>query len=211
MKKITILSLSVIFLLFANVHADARQDIFATLTPTQLFALAIYGEARGERMEGQIAVGTVILLRQSTGKWGDMKKVILSPWQFSCFNPSDIQYRPLKKIARSLSDPKYKKPKSLEEAFILARGMRDGYIKKHKKLEDNFVLHFKTAAVNPKWAKKMRKVTVIGNHEFYSELVHHAKLDNDKNKVNSPIVPNKLLPAKHYIFFREERPEIKQT
>lgn len=171
MKKFTISLMVMILLLFSYgiATAKARSDIFTQLTPVQLLALAVYGEARGEPMEGRIAVASVILLRQKTGKWGNIKGVILSPWQFSCFNPSDIQYNRLRQIAYNLKKPQYNKPFALEEAFILARSMMDGYIKKHKKIEQNFVLHFKTPAVNPKWASKMRKVTVIGNHEFYTQ------------------------------------------
>lgn len=171
MKKFTISFMVMILLLFSYsiATAKARNDVFTQMSPVQLLALAVYGEARGEPLEGRIAVASVILLRQKTGKWGNVKGVILSPWQFSCFNPSDIQYNRLRQIAYNLKKEQYNKPLALEEAFILARSMMDGYTKKHKTIEQNFVLHFKTSAVNPKWASKMRKVTVIGNHEFYSQ------------------------------------------
>lgn len=63
-------------------------DLVAALTDPQLVTLTIYGEARGEPIEGQIAVGCVIRNRVHVGRWGaSYAKVCLAPWQFSCWRP----------------------------------------------------------------------------------------------------------------------------
>lgn len=60
--------------------------IIAALTDAQILCLTLYGEARGEPIEGQIAVGCVIRNRVDTGRWGaSYAKVCLAPFQFSCW------------------------------------------------------------------------------------------------------------------------------
>lgn len=68
-----------------------------------IMALTLYGEARGERQEGQVAVAHVILNRRNRahafviarGKRhplfgdGSVADVCLRPWQFSCWNKGD--------------------------------------------------------------------------------------------------------------------------
>ena len=58
----------------------------------EIMAKTIYGEARGETREGQIAVACVIFNRFRSGKWFSAKTlagVCLKPLQFSCWNKSD--------------------------------------------------------------------------------------------------------------------------
>lgn len=63
-------------------------DLIAALTDAQIACLTIYGESRGEPIEGQIAIGCVIRNRVHMGRWGaSYAKVCLSPWQFSCWRP----------------------------------------------------------------------------------------------------------------------------
>lgn len=60
----------------------------AALTDPQVLTITLYGETRGEPIEGQIAVGCVIRNRLHTGRWGaSYAKVCLAPWQFSCWRP----------------------------------------------------------------------------------------------------------------------------
>ena len=56
-----------------------------------IFAKTIWAEARGEPLDGQIAVANVILNRaQQGGWWGDdVVKVCRKPKQFSYWNKSD--------------------------------------------------------------------------------------------------------------------------
>jgi len=56
-----------------------------------IFAKTIWAEARGEPLEGQIAVANVILNRARQGGWwgDDVAGVCCKPKQFSCWNESD--------------------------------------------------------------------------------------------------------------------------
>ena len=58
-----------------------------------LLTATIYGEARGEPIEGKVAVGWVIKNRTLDGRWSDnFKNVILQKKQFSCWNVKDKNY-----------------------------------------------------------------------------------------------------------------------
>ena len=56
-----------------------------------IFAKTIWAEARGEPLDGQIAVANVILNRARQGGWwgDDVVKVCRKPKQFSCWNDGD--------------------------------------------------------------------------------------------------------------------------
>ncbi len=50
----------------------------------------IYGEARGESLEGKQAVANVVMNRVNSRRFPDsIERVCLQPWQFSCWNESD--------------------------------------------------------------------------------------------------------------------------
>lgn len=64
----------------------------AELPDEELLARLVWGEARGEFIEGKMAVANVVMNRVKSGKYGGkggVKGVVLKPWQFSCFNAND--------------------------------------------------------------------------------------------------------------------------
>jgi spore germination cell wall hydrolase CwlJ-like protein len=142
-----------------------KNDIFMQLDDARLLALLIYGEARGEPMEGRIAVASVVMNRVKIGGWfgSDIKDVILKPYQFSCFNANDPNLPKLAKIAKAF-DAYLAKDKALMECYEIA--------KKAVKYELSDIAllgatHYKTKNCKASWADKMVKVAIIGNHEFY--------------------------------------------
>ena len=73
-------------------EAKAILRKLAELPEDELLARLIWGEARGEFIEGKMAVANVVMNRVKSGKYGGkggVKGVALKPWQFSCFNASD--------------------------------------------------------------------------------------------------------------------------
>ena len=73
---------------------------FADLSEARLLGLCIWAEARGEGMEGRVAVGSVVLNRVKHGRmndpWGrrygrSVHTVIMAPYQFSWLNSNDPQ------------------------------------------------------------------------------------------------------------------------
>ncbi|HAY21625.1 MAG TPA: hypothetical protein DCY27_05570 [Desulfobacterales bacterium] len=76
---------------------DPNKD-FAEHSDLQLLAMALFGEARGVPKPTRQGIGHVMINRAlHPGWWGrSLKEVILKPWQFSCFNQNDPNYRKLR-------------------------------------------------------------------------------------------------------------------
>ena len=64
--------------------------ILDNLPQIELVGLTLYGEARGEPIEGIVAVGCVI--RNRVKFEGSFYAVCLKPRQFSCWNQDDPNY-----------------------------------------------------------------------------------------------------------------------
>lgn len=127
-------------------------------SPTYLDTMArtLWGEARGEPIEGQIAVAWVIRNRAENGRWWgrDIEGVCRKPWQFSCWHdqpgirlPSldkNPRFSDLKNLCREVLEGKYTDPTMRSD-------------------------HYCTTAVAPKtaWAKTRKPVVTIGAHAFY--------------------------------------------
>lgn len=65
--------------------------------PLILLAMAIWGESRSEPLAAQLGVGCVVRNRIALQGWMGRNYVeaILCPWQFSAFNPSDLNSKKL--------------------------------------------------------------------------------------------------------------------
>jgi N-acetylmuramoyl-L-alanine amidase len=143
-------------------------DIFGNLNDKQLIALAIYGEARGESMQGKIAVGSVILERVDKKGWmgKTIQEVCLKPYQFSCFLPNDPNFPALKLIAENWNE-KYKNSLSLQQCYNVSRGLIDGLIQRTPEIVQHHITQYKTVNCKASWADKMKLIMTIGNHQFY--------------------------------------------
>lgn len=130
----------------------------------EIVALTIYGEARGESIAGQCAVGSVIRNRKlkSEKPWND---ICLAPMQFSCWNEDDPNYPMLLAIAEKLI--KGNSPEELREVIWIAMGIVDGSAKDETNGARNYLtknlFHSEKA---PSWAKSMVNSITIGNHVF---------------------------------------------
>lgn len=74
------------------------------LSPVEVLGLTIIGEARGEPIEGQVAVACVIRNRLygSPHKYQTYKDVCFEKLQFSCWNSNDPNYAYLLDLAQKL-------------------------------------------------------------------------------------------------------------
>jgi len=144
-------------------------DTFGHLDDKQIMALTIYGEARGESDEGKIAVGSIILERVDHRKWdGDtIQEVCLMPFQFSCFLPDDQNFKALKMIAEDWKE-KFIRSTDLQDCYHITCDMLAGRILRTSEIAENHATQYKTIDCKAAWAKKMKKVATIGNHEFYA-------------------------------------------
>jgi N-acetylmuramoyl-L-alanine amidase len=152
------------------------KTVFENLPGERLLALCVYGEARGEPIEGKIGVANVVMNRVQRGKaeelrtgrkywWGTtIHEVILKPQQFSCFNAGDPNRLKLMAIAADW-DRYYQRDKALRECAMVAENVIGG------RFPDNTkgATHYKTINCKAAWAASMELVAEIGSHQFFCE------------------------------------------
>jgi len=129
-----------------------------------LLTALLWGEARGEPLEGKIGVAWVVRNRENKpGWWGvGYTNVMLKPQQFSCFNLGDPNYhglllRILPSRNANMQDPVYR------ECRWVAHGVLGNWVPDPTG-EAN---HYHAWEITPYWAKGQRPTTRIGNHFFY--------------------------------------------
>ena len=141
-----------------------QKEIFEKLSSLQLLALVIYGEARGEGLDGMLAVASVVMNRVMADGWfgKNIKEVILKKKQFSCFNENDPN-RPLLEVLAENFDHALRYNKVMRMCYWIAKGVLEGFLSSN--VED--ATHYHHYKVKPYWAKQMKEVRRIGNHVFY--------------------------------------------
>ena len=145
-----------------------------TVKDLTIMALTVFGEARGQMQEGQLAVACVILNRWGNPGWWSRNKgdgikddtieaVCRDPWQFSCWNKDDPNFAILN------NQSVYKR-----NDFVRIRAMCESLIfdiNNGKNYYDptNGSDHYCTVAViaKTKWARNKSPEIVIGGHAFY--------------------------------------------
>lgn len=123
--------------------------ITATLAAVCM-ALAINGEARGESVQGQIAVGQVIMHRVADKRWPNTVCGVVT------------QKRQFEGMPKSVTLG----GKEDWQRFIpLSQAIIEGYTVEQVPK----ATHFHADYAHPYWAKKMDRVRKIGGHIFYAE------------------------------------------
>ena len=121
------------------------------IAETALFCLAIniYHEARGEPLQGQLAVAMVTLNRAKR-RQDRICNEVFKPYQFSWT------------IGWSIQQPGVHDLKAFNKAKQVA-------IKALQSKQDptGGATHYHNHTVNPAWANKLAYVGQIGNHHFY--------------------------------------------
>jgi spore germination cell wall hydrolase CwlJ-like protein len=125
-------------------------------------ARTIWGEARGEGEAGMAAVAAVIMNRLRIAAahgsywWGNsIIQICQKPFQFSCWNKDDPNYRKLLAVdGRDLY---------FATAMRIARRAAAGVL-----ADPTFgATHYHAAGVAPYWAGRYKPVAVIGRQIFY--------------------------------------------
>lgn len=149
-------------------------DIVAALTDPQIVTLTLYGETRGEPIEGQIAVGCVIRNRVETGRWGaSYAKVCLAPWQFSCWRPEggrenyETVVAAAQMLARSTTLPENPR---LRQCAWVAQGVIGAWILDTVREATHYYAPaaMVPAGTAPKWAAGLTPVAKKGSHLFFA-------------------------------------------
>jgi spore germination cell wall hydrolase CwlJ-like protein len=115
-------------------------------------ASAVYFEARGEPVEGQLAVAEVVLNRTRSGKYPvTICGVVEQPWQFSFVNATG-------RIPNANRDSE-----AWRKAVAIARIAQDRVT---QQLSSD-VLWYHADYVAPSWGRRLNRTTKIGLHIFY--------------------------------------------
>jgi spore germination cell wall hydrolase CwlJ-like protein len=116
-------------------------------------AVAVYHEARGESVQGQLAVARVIMNRAASGKYPtSFCGVVKQPWQFSFVDPHS-GYMPSVDAASS--------------AWRKAQGITRLAMANAVPILSTDVLWYHANYVAPSWGRRLTKVSQIGAHIFY--------------------------------------------
>ena len=140
----------------------------AEMTEIKCLATMVYGEARGEKKIGQVAVAYSAVNRARGKK--SLCDVVLAPYQYSIFNNNPA----LRAAALSLHIEPAQKNKIDQKTWGQARYVAELVV--NKKVPDptaGSTFYLAPAVMKargwkyPKWARVYQKVAVIDNHEFY--------------------------------------------
>ena len=124
--------------------ADAEQDCLAN---------AVYFEARGESLEGQLAVAEVVMNRAASGRYpGSLCAVIVQPAQFSFVHRGHIPQADRASEAWR---------RAVGIARVAVQGMAP-------RLLPSSCLWYHANYVSPSWGRRLAETTRIGLHIFYS-------------------------------------------
>jgi hypothetical protein len=119
----------------------------------ECLAGAVYFEARGESLPGQLAVAEVVMNRAASGRYPTtLCEVVVQPWQFSFVN------------ATGRIPEANRGSQAWRDAVAIARIATE---KLAGNLDEN-VLWYHADYVAPSWGKRLDRVNKIGAHIFYS-------------------------------------------
>lgn len=144
----------------------------ATARDVDVMARTIYGEARGQHYNGQLAVGYVILNRVALKGW--MGKTIAGvcqkKWQFSCWNGQiapkyeDANYRAILKAHLGL--PAFRETmQATLEVIMDSFDVTEGATHYHTIAQPRYAKYWP-----PTWANGATKTVKIGDHQFYKDV-----------------------------------------
>lgn len=145
----------------SNTEEKTMTEFYNDIT-VDVLARTLWGEARGEGTQGMLAVANVILNRVKVAEnkggfwWGNnVIQVCQKPYQFSCWNRSDPNFRKLSSVdERDLY---------FSTALRLARRAVIGCI---DDITDR-ATHYHATTITPYWAKGRTPLKTIGRHKFY--------------------------------------------
>lgn len=129
------------------------------LSEIDIVARTVYGEARGETMDGKQAVAHVILNRAAARHRGEVSPagVALEPAQFSCWNSDDPNYFQCRTV-------RYADPVFRDCLIAVLLAMRE------RVKDPTFgAEYYHTLRITPRWAKGKTPIVKIGNHYFYTK------------------------------------------
>ena len=137
------------------------------LSEIEILALTLWGEARGEDIEGQVAVGSVIRNRIDKNTYHE---ICLKPNQFSCWNANDPNVAQLNEMAEMLLMGQIITNPDYQQVLWVATGIINNVIKDNTQGAKNYLTNTLFNSDNrPHWAKFLRTTPkIIGNQTFFN-------------------------------------------
>jgi len=143
------------------------KEVVKQLTDSEAMILTVYGEARGESIEGQVAVMNVIINR-AHNRHLSIKEICFQPLQFSCWNANDPNFPVLKELAEKTMIDDIPDIGNMPQIKYLVAGVLGKYF---PDLTHGSEYYMTTSLFHseqrPHWAlHPKREPIVIGNHTF---------------------------------------------
>lgn len=138
-----------------------------SISDADITALTLYGEVRGESIEGTIAAGNVI--RNRVNKWKKTyREICLQPNQFSCWNSNDPNYVILIETSEKIFQHEFIGSK-YQEVLWVAIGLMNNQLLDNV----NGALYYLTNELYhspniPTWARTATYSTRIGNQVYFN-------------------------------------------
>lgn len=152
-------------------------EIRAMLDDAQTLTLTLLGEARGEEVEGRIAVASVIRNRVRDDRWPDtFKDVCLQKLQFSCWQTigGAANYRELMKMAeRMLTNEErplrmtFASDAIVNETRWVADGILSGVTRDRTGGANHYMTRSLWETAPPAWARGAVPTCLIQRHAFF--------------------------------------------
>lgn len=123
------------------------------LRDVECLAVAVYHEARGEELIGQIGVASVLIQRARVpGRWGNTVCEVMVNVQFS-FMTTENDFPPITE----------------QQAWLTAVAVANLMIRRGPIPELAYGDHYHTVRVSPGWSNRITKIRQIGDHIFYAD------------------------------------------
>jgi len=137
------------------------------MTDRDALTLTLYGEARGEPLEGLIGVAMVIRRRVLDHYWGDTTyaEVCLHPQQFSCW----LDSQEILAVAEGFLRQGVTLPPALQRCRDVATATIAGTLADNTFNANHYLTHELWDSKGcPSWAKGVAPLRTLGNHVFLS-------------------------------------------
>jgi len=138
------------------------EQMFADKDDLWTIAQTIYGEARGEPHEGQVAVAWVIVNRQRLHpRWHrkSLAAICKAPYQFSCWNAGDPNRAKIEDVA--LNDHTFAVCVHIAVDVLTGRSIDSTYGATH---------YYAATTPAPRWAVGKTPSARIGHHLFFANI-----------------------------------------
>lgn len=140
-----------------------------TLDATEIVALTLWGEARGQPIQGIVAVGNVIAnrVRDRERRWGPTwQDICLRRWQFSCWIPQggEANYERMQEMVAEMAGHFPIRDRMMRQCWWVARGIVDDLLTDQTKGANHY---YADTIAPPRWARGQEPTVVIGPHRFY--------------------------------------------